>query len=587
MGVRRFCKHRPVLAICLVIAGAHLHAQSPAPSDQTGRAPRLYVNGTLTPVLEGGAGLVWRHRVRRDNAYWFMNGSTMVASSRFSPGDAIASDPAWELRAVADMNGDRNDDVLWQHAASGEMRVSLLVGGTRIATRSILALDGTTAEPDVDWKIVGAADMNLDGYADLLWRDRQSGAIRLWHMRQTTQLDAASLSHSPVDLRWDVAGLSDLNGDGTTDIVWRDGAGDRTAVWLMNGATLVGSTRMSTASPGAGWRLAAVGDVNRDGHADFAWQHETSGELALWYLNRLSVVVSVPITPSVTSDPDWVLAGVALTLSNAPSGASDFSGDGSPDVVWRNPGTGRNALWTMNRDAILNTEAFSPGADLVIDLGWHIRAIGDMNGDGQGDVIWQHAPTGQIGAWMFAGATRIGAALFETLSGASVEPDPDWIIAGAADMNRDGSTDIVWRHRTAGSLRIWHMNGIEQLDSLDLSTGVVDPLWEVGGLADMNRDGWIDLVWRHTGDGRLAVWLMNDTELRDTPSLTPAVVADPNWFLAGVADINRDGHPDLVWQHLTQGRLAVWYMNGLAAVEYGPLGPGTIRDPGWRIVGVR
>ena len=566
---------------------AQLHAQSPAPSDGAARAPRLYLNGTLTPVLEGGAGFVWRHRVRRDTAYWFMNGASMTGSSRFSPGEVIASDPGWELRAVADMNSDRHDDVIWQHATSGELRVSLLVGGTRIATRPIRALDGSTAETNVDWKIAGAADLNRDGYTDLLWRNRLSGGVRLWGMRNTTQQTSTELLNSPVDLRWDVAGLSDMDGDGRTDIVWRDAAADRTAVWLMNGLHLLSSAEVTALAPGSGWRLAAVADVNRDGHTDFVWQHDTSGQLALWVLSRLSLVLSVPITPSVSADPDWVLAGVALTLSNAPSGARDFSGDGSPDVVWRNAGTGRNALWTMNREEVLSTQAFSAGADLVIDLGWQIRAIGDMNGDGQGDVIWQHSPTGQIGTWMFAGATRIGAALFETLAGTSVEPDPDWIIVGAADMDRDGSTDIVWRHRTAGALRIWHMNGIAQLDAVDLSTGVVDPLWDVAALADMNQDGWTDIVWRHSGDGRLAAWLMNDAEVRETPPLTPSVVPELGWRLAGVADMNRDGHPDLVWQHLTQGELAVWYMNGLRAVNYGPLGPGTIRDPGWRIVGVR
>ena len=571
----------------MVLSAPQLHAQSPAPTDGSSRAPRIYVDGTLTPVLEGGAGFVWQHRVRRETAYWFMNGATMTASARFSPGDEIATDAGWELRAIADLNRDRHDDVVWQHATSGELKVSLLVGGTRIATRSMRALDGTTSEPDIDWKIVGAADMNRDGYVDLLWRNRVSGALRVWSMRLASQVESLDISAPPSHLRWEVAGLSDIDGDGRTDIVWRDAAADRTAVWFMNGAALLSSGEITAPALGAGWRLAAVADVTRDGHADVVWQHDTSGQLTLWVLRRLSLVFSVPITPSVSADPDWVLAGVALTLSNAPSGASDFSGDGSPDVVWRNTATGRNALWTMNRDAVLSTQAFSAGADLVIDLGWQIRAIGDMNGDGQGDVVWQHSPTGQMGVWLFAGATRIGAALFETIAGTSVEPDPDWMIVGAADMDRDGSTDIVWQHRTAGALRVWHMDGIEQLDSIDLSTGLVDPLWDVAGLADMNQDGWTDIVWRHSRDGRLAAWLMHDTEVRDTPPLTPSVVSDSEWSLAGVADMNRDGHPDLVWQHLTQGKLSIWYMNGLRARDYGLLGPGTIRDPGWRIVGVR
>lgn len=589
MGVRHSVNLRPVFAACLAaLTTAHVQAQAPVTSDTGTRSPRLYLNGALTPALDGKVGLVWRHRVRGETAFWFMDGEAMVASSRFSPGSLIAADPEWELRAVEDLNGDRHSDVVWQHAGSGELRVSLLVGATRIGTRSILARDGTTAETDLDWKIVAAADMNRDGYADLLWRHQSSGAMRLWYLRNTTQLDTVDLADAPGDLRWEVRGLSDIDGDGWKDIVWRHTAIDSTAVWLMNGPMLQSTTVISPAPALNGdWRLAAVADVNRDGHADFVWQQRASGDLALWYMNRLALARSVVITPSVSADPDWEIAGAALTLASAPSSNRDFSGDGSPDVVWRNAGTGRNALWTMNRDQIDQTLSFSAGADLVIDLGWEIRAIGDVNGDGQGDVIWQHSPSGQFGAWMFVGATRTGAALFETISGISVEPDPDWRIAGSADMNRDGRTDILWRHRGSGALRVWHMNGLEQLDSIDLSNGVVDPLWDVAALADMNQDGWMDIVWRHSGDGRLAVWAMQDTTVGETLALTPSAVADPQWWLAGVADINRDGHPDLVWQHLTAGKLAVWYMSGLTAIRYGSLGPGTLTDPNWRIVGVR
>src|SRR3712207_7058040 len=37
---------------------------------------------------------------------------------------------------------------------------------------------------------------------------------------------------------------------------------------------------------------------------------------------------------------------------------------------------------------------------------------------------------------------------------------------------------------------------------------------------------------------------------------------DVNWTIVGAADINLDGHIDLVWQHQTRGLLAVWFMNG-------------------------
>jgi hypothetical protein len=45
-----------------------------------------------------------------------------------------------------------------------------------------------------------------------------------------------------VDGTWSVVGTGDLNGDGYSDIAWRDNSGNM-AIWLMNGAKL---TRISS-----------------------------------------------------------------------------------------------------------------------------------------------------------------------------------------------------------------------------------------------------------------------------------------------------------------------------------------------------
>lgn len=265
---------------------------------------------------------------------------------------------------------------------------------------------------------------------------------------------------------------------------------------------------------------------------------------------------------------------------------ADFSGDGAPDLVWRHSISGRNAFWFMKGETMASTPPFSAGADVVADLNWEIRAVADMNGDRRGDVIWQHATTGRIAAWLFVGATRTATPTIATLSGASVEQDLDWKVVGAADMNADGHTDLLWRHRVSGALRLWHMNGLEQWDAVDLPLVVADPLWEVAGIADMNGDGWGDIVWRHYGNGRIAAWLMNDAVVLTT-LMAPSVVSDTRWRLAGVADVDGDGQADFVWQHTAGGRLAVWYMNALTPVRYASITPDVISDPNWRIVGVR
>jgi hypothetical protein len=37
--------------------------------------------------------------------------------------------------------------------------------------------------------------------------------------------------------------------------------------------------------------------------------------------------------------------------------------------------------------------------------GWQIKEVGDFNGDGKTDILWQHAPTGGMTIWFMNGAT--------------------------------------------------------------------------------------------------------------------------------------------------------------------------------------
>jgi hypothetical protein len=46
-------------------------------------------------------------------------------------------------------------------------------------------------------------------------------------------------------------------------------------------------------------------------------------------------------------------------------------------------------------------------------------------------------------------------------------------------------------------------------------------------------------------------------------------------------------HPDLIWQHTTDGRVAVWFMDGLTLVDGRLLTPPQVPDTNWHIVGPR
>jgi hypothetical protein len=155
------------------------------------------------------------------------------------------------------------------------------------------------------------------------------------------------------------------------------------------------------------------------------------------------------------------------------------------------------------------------------------------------------------------------------------------------DVNGDGSLDLIWQHESDGRLAAWMLQSSRAIAGTALSPSVVtDVNWKIVGTGDFDGDRQEDLVWQHLGDGRLAVWLMDGLTLREGTLLTPSQVSDLDWRIRAVGDLNGDGHPDLIWQHQSDGRVAVWFMNGLQSVGGELLTPSVVSDTSWQIVGV-
>jgi hypothetical protein len=125
---------------------------------------------------------------------------------------------------------------------------------------------------------------------------------------------------------------NDFNGDGHSDLLWRNTSSGNSIVFLMENYAKVTGRSIGAVSP-AVWRMAGTGDFNGDCKADILWRNTSSGNTIMWQMDTFSrTAASIGGPPTV-----WVIKGV-----------NDYNGDGISDILWYNTSTGLSLAWQMN-----------------------------------------------------------------------------------------------------------------------------------------------------------------------------------------------------------------------------------------------
>ncbi len=429
----------------------------------------------------------------------------------------IAGHTNLNVVAVGDLNGDGWLDVA--AASTGRSDVSIYLGSASGPTFAHSYVVGASPRGIV------VDDVSGDGRLDVITANRSSSTVSV--LAADAAHPGAFFSHQEFAAARGsrAVAMGDFNGDGRLDVATaneysaavsvlsnvtalKKAAFTFGAVTLPSDAQLaaldsLGDSRFSTVP-----RIAAA-DFNRDGKMDFV---VPGGSISA----PDAVVVMLRDGPTVTLRGPTPLTRFVV---------ADFNGDGNPDILYYSTdaaGTDQTTRFLTYLGDGRGHFTASPITTAPQSLAW--CGSGDLNRDGRQDLVCDNVILLGNGNGTFRGGGAYAAA------GANASfPGPL-----VADVNRDGKLDIVSGEGVSLGDGMGGFTPGESFADLGFFEGVL-------AVADLNHDGFLDLVVRDFPDSILVVFGAADGF---QPAVRYTVIED--YGGVAVADMNGDGHPDII-----------------------------------------
>ena len=271
------------------------------------------------------------------------------------------------------------------------------------------------------------SDLIGNGTSDIVWRDNANGDVGYWRMNGGHVQAWVDLGGSGT--AYQIIGTGNLNGGGTADILWFDAANGDTGYWRMNSGSIQAWVDLGSAP--SGYQVIGAADLGGDGaDDDILLRNTTTGNTAYWHLSGTS---SVTFTQLGGTNPAYQLVGTG-----------DLTGNGTDDVVWTDTATRDTGYWQINSGSVQSW------VDLgATPSGYQAVGLGDLFGNGTNEILLRNATTGDTGYWKVNGSS----VTFQDLGGSS----PSYQIVGTGDYLGNGTDDILWRNATTGDTGYWQM----------------------------------------------------------------------------------------------------------------------------------
>jgi hypothetical protein len=378
--------------------------------------------------------------------------------------------------------------------------------------------------------------------------------------------------------------VTDIDGDGTPDIIMANRIDQTISVYLGNGDGTFQPPKPFAAGPRI-WRVT-VGDVVND------------GKPAILVGNKGNNTVSVLLGNGDGTFQPQIIVPAGTRVAGAT--AADVDGDGKPDLLMDNYAA--DTIWVVkgNGDRTFGPPAIYPTDDHGRFQGAQEATVADVNGDGIPDLIYETYVGGdevvRLGngdgtfgpEWKFPTAPGSYGTKVVDLKG---DGKPDLVVVNAvgnsvsvllgngdgtfqpekvypvgtnpysmtvADLNGDGIPDIITSNRDDNTVSVLLGNGDGTFQpARTFQTGKTPRRVAVG---DFNGDGRLDLVTANEGDNTASVLLGNgDGTFSSGGQAAPAPDLRP--FQVAVADLNGDGRPDIVTANRSDNSVGVLLRN--------------------------
>ena len=340
---------------------------------------------------------------------------------------------------VADVNGDGKPDLVVTYFFNDSVSVLLNTTAPGAATPTFAAPVNTSA--GLYPNTAAVADVNGDGLPDLVVLNQGDGGGYVSVLLNTTANGVLSFAPPSSQSTFAIGSnptslaVADLNGDGAPDLVVSSGYATGTVTVLLN-TTTKGATApsfsASTYSVGAYPNSVAAADLNGDGKPDLVVANGGSGDV--------SVLANTTTAGVLSFAPPQTLAVGSIPVSVA---VADLNGDGAPDLVVAN-------YWDDTVSVLVNTTApgsttptFASQTTFAVGSYPASVAVADLNGDGKPDIVVANSKYDNYSISVLLNTTTPGAAAPTFAPQATIATTPAPLSVVTADLNGDGAPDLV------------------------------------------------------------------------------------------------------------------------------------------------